>query len=186
MKRSEVLIGRTYMAKVTGKVVPVRLDASNPHGGWDGTNMATGRPVRIKSAKRLRGRARGIGRTEPKDGPRKPRAAKGPTLPQETPVRPDGPKAGLPIEDAPAGKAGGNGGLSCLAAAARVLAEAGKPMRCQEIIDAMLQRKLWDTGGKTPAATLHAAMCREIKARGGDSRFGRTGVRGEFTASVKA
>jgi len=35
--------------------VPVRLDQTNPHGGWDGVNVRTKRAVRVKSAQRLRG-----------------------------------------------------------------------------------------------------------------------------------
>jgi len=58
MKKSDVKLGGTYLAKVTDKVVSVRLDAENPHGGWDGTNLATGKKVRIKSAQRLRGPAK--------------------------------------------------------------------------------------------------------------------------------
>ncbi len=60
MKSSDVRIGQTYLAKVTDKVVPVRIDAERPAsggGGWDATNMATGKKVRIKTAQRLRGRA---------------------------------------------------------------------------------------------------------------------------------
>ncbi len=60
MKSSDVRIGETYLAKVTDKVVPVRIDAERPAsggGGWDATNMATGKKVRIKTAQRLRGRA---------------------------------------------------------------------------------------------------------------------------------
>jgi len=39
---------------VSGKVVPVRIDAESPRAGWTGTNQATGKQVRIKSARRLR------------------------------------------------------------------------------------------------------------------------------------
>jgi hypothetical protein len=52
MKRDQIKIGGTYLAKVTDKVVSVRIDATNPHGGWDATNLATGRQVRIKSCLR--------------------------------------------------------------------------------------------------------------------------------------
>jgi len=55
MKKNEVKIGERYLAKVSGSVSPVRLDAESPYGGWDGTNLDTGRQVRIKSAQRLRG-----------------------------------------------------------------------------------------------------------------------------------
>jgi len=55
MKKADVKIGSVYGAKVSGKVVPVRIDAESAHGGWAGTNQATGKQVRIKSARRLRG-----------------------------------------------------------------------------------------------------------------------------------
>lgn len=54
MKKDEVQVGKIYTAKVTDKVVPVRIDAESRHGGWDATNMATGKKVRIKSPQRLR------------------------------------------------------------------------------------------------------------------------------------
>jgi len=56
MKKSEVDIGGTYAAKVSGKVVPVRITGESPYGGWDGMNTETGRSVRIRSAARLRRR----------------------------------------------------------------------------------------------------------------------------------
>ena len=55
MKKDNVKLGTVYAAKVSGDVVPVRLDKTNPHGGWDGTNMKTRKQVRIKGAQRLRG-----------------------------------------------------------------------------------------------------------------------------------
>ena len=55
MKKDDIKIGTTYTAKITNRVVPVRIDAENPHGGWDATNLATKKKVRIKSAQRLRG-----------------------------------------------------------------------------------------------------------------------------------
>jgi hypothetical protein len=58
MKKNEVKIGSVYTAKVTNKVVQVRIDAENRHGGWDATNLETGKKVRIQSAQRLRGKVR--------------------------------------------------------------------------------------------------------------------------------
>ena len=55
MKKADVKVGSLYAAKVSGKVVPVRIDAANPRGGWDATNTVTKKQVRIKSARRLRG-----------------------------------------------------------------------------------------------------------------------------------
>ena len=41
MKKNEVRIGGVYVAKVTNRVVQVRLDAESRYGGWDATNLAT-------------------------------------------------------------------------------------------------------------------------------------------------
>lgn len=54
MKKNQVQIGGTYVAKVSGKLARVRIDAESRFGGWDGTNVLTKRKVRIKSAQRLR------------------------------------------------------------------------------------------------------------------------------------
>jgi len=62
--------------------------------------------------------------------------------------------------------------VSALDAAAQVLAKAEKPMRAQELIAAMAEQGLWKSpGGKTPHATLYAAMMREARDKGGASRF---------------
>lgn len=57
MKKAEVTLGGTYVAKVSGALTRVRLDYVSPYGGWVATNLATGRQVRIRSAARLRSRA---------------------------------------------------------------------------------------------------------------------------------
>jgi hypothetical protein len=54
MKKSDVEIGGVYTAKVTNKLVQVRIDAESRYGGWDATNLATGKKVRIQSPQRLR------------------------------------------------------------------------------------------------------------------------------------
>jgi hypothetical protein len=70
--------------------------------------------------------------------------------------------------------------LSALDAAAKVLAEEGRPMTCQEMIDAMAAKGYWTSpGGKTPAATLYSALLREL-AKGAASRFVKT-ERGKFS-----
>ena len=73
--------------------------------------------------------------------------------------------------------------MGALDAAAIVLADAGKPMRSKELIAEMAKRGLWTSpGGKTPEATLYAAILREIGAKGPDARFARAG-KGEFTSA---
>jgi hypothetical protein len=54
MKKRDVEIGKTYLAKVSGNLVPVRITSESVHGGWNAVNSTTGREVRIRSAARLR------------------------------------------------------------------------------------------------------------------------------------
>ena len=73
--------------------------------------------------------------------------------------------------------------VSALDAAAQVLAGSKEPMRAQQLIDEMTKRGLWTSpGGKTPAATLYAAMTREISTKGAEARFKKTD-RGLFVAN---
>jgi hypothetical protein len=78
---------------------------------------------------------------------------------------------------------------SALDAAAQVLAGLGKAesnsgLTAADLIERMSKAKLWTSpGGKTPAATLYAAMTREITKKGNSSRFTRPGP-GRFTAST--
>lgn len=70
--------------------------------------------------------------------------------------------------------------LSALDAAAQVLAQAGRPMRAKELVAALAEQGLWTSpGGKTPEATLYAAMLREVQKRGDAARF-RKADRGLF------
>jgi hypothetical protein len=71
--------------------------------------------------------------------------------------------------------------LSGLDAAALVLAEANKPMNAKEIFAEIMMKKLWSTKGATPEATLYAAMLREERDKGKESRFTKSG-RGLFAA----
>lgn len=54
MRKKNVVVGCTYMVKVSGNVSPVRITSESSYGGWDGMNRMTGRKVRIKTAARLR------------------------------------------------------------------------------------------------------------------------------------
>jgi len=68
---------------------------------------------------------------------------------------------------------------SGLNAAAQVLAEAKEPLTSGEMVKRMLAKGLWKTSGKTPAATIYAAIIREIAKKGDASRFRKT-ERGKF------
>ncbi len=62
--------------------------------------------------------------------------------------------------------------VSAIDAAAEVLQKRGEPMNARDLIAAMTKQGLWTSpNGKTPHATLYAAMLREISAKGGKARF---------------
>ena len=70
--------------------------------------------------------------------------------------------------------------VGALDAAARVLEEAGEPMGCKEMIDAMASKGYWSSpNGQTPHATLYAAILREMKVKGKEARFAKS-ERGKF------
>jgi len=78
----------------------------------------------------------------------------------------------------PRSKGAGSG----LDAAAKVLADATEPLNAKGIVERMLSKGIWKTNGKTPHATIHAAISREIARKGSASRFKKAG-RGQFTIS---
>ena len=61
-----------------------------------------------------------------------------------------------------------------------MLQEAGQPMNCQDMIQAMATIGYWTSPtGKTPSATLYSAIVRETKIKGSQARFQKTS-RGHF------
>mgnify|MGYP000937448043 CR=1 FL=1 len=169
MKKDEVQIGKIYLARVTNKLVSVRIDRENRHGGWDATNLATNKTVRIKSAQRLRGAA---------DGPRPAEAedhAETGILAIEGDSTVEAKPRSCRAKGEPKSKR-----TSAIEAAARVLAESDQPMNAKELIEAAAEKGYWKSpGGKTPHATLYSAIVREIAAKGQDARF-RKAERGRF------
>jgi short subunit dehydrogenase-like uncharacterized protein len=76
-------------------------------------------------------------------------------------------------------------GMTALDAAAKVLSESNAPLASKAMIEAMASKKYWTSpGGKTPHATLYAAILREISVKGNESRFTKTGP-GHFTLKGK-
>jgi len=201
VKKDEIKVGQSYQAKVSDRIVTVRIDSTNSHGGWNATNTATGKRIRIKSAQRLRraigadapaGRrskkaARDAGMTPGEQGIAAARAdAKAAAQPEVNPTVEV--VTGQPILESKPGKkprakkaVGEPKRVSALDAAAQVLADSDKPLRAKEMIEAMAERGLWSSpNGKTPEATLYAAMLREINTKGDAARF-RKVERGQFT-----
>jgi hypothetical protein len=230
MKKNEVKVGGRYIAKVSGKLVQVRITGTSGHGGWDAVNEATGKEVRIKSAQRLRGEAGP--KTAPKaadvapvgagakpaaevakDAKAAPAAAVGKSgaagakpdaatdkagkvaawrkdvadkVSTPDPANAAAAKAAKEAHRAKKAKAAkpkGERKPGILTLAADVLKDAKAPMDCKDIVEKVLTKGLWQTKGKTPAATLYAAIIREIAAKGKDARFRKTD-RGQFEATV--
>jgi HB1, ASXL, restriction endonuclease HTH domain len=108
-----------------------------------------------------------------------PKQARGKMAPTTSPA--EVPASATEAPSAPPAKEKAKSGkLSALDAAAKVLAETGQAMTCQEMIDAMATQGYWSSpGGRTPAATLYSAILRELKSKGDACRFVKTG-RGKF------
>jgi hypothetical protein len=143
----------------------------------DATTDATGEPTaaqdhEVPTAKEVannaelervaaeRNQAEGTG----KPAGKKPRAAKAdkPAKAAKPPKEPKAPKEKKPKR------------TSALDAAAQVIAKSDKPMRAVDMIAQMEAKGLWKSpGGKTPEATLYAAIIREIAAKGKDARFAK-------------
>lgn len=172
MKRSEVQIGHVYTVKMSNQVVQVRIDSENRHGGWDGTNLATGKKVRIKAPQRLRAEEGSPTRTGRK-------AAQAETHPAAGAAAADGLPEAKPRKRRAKGEPKPKR-MSGLDAAAKVLQEAGGPMTAKEMVEAAQSKGYWKSpGGKTPHATLYSAIIREIDSKGAESRFRKT-ERGKF------
>ena len=192
MKKNDVKIGQCYMAKVTNSVVPVRIDAERPRGGWDGKNIATGRKVLIKSAQRLRGKCTeadlaGLKRPTPKQRSKATTKATS----AATVAKP----ADKPTHEATQGKGRDTGQtvakvakpakpkqISGLTAAFMVLVDADAELDVKTIVETAAGKGWWKSDAATPAATVYAAIIREIAVKGEKSRFARGAKRGTFRA----
>lgn len=187
MKKAEVKIGGKYYANVSGNRCEIRIDAEKPRGGWDATNLATGKKILIKSAQRLQGEV----------GTRRGRAKVttegNVTIVENEPatVEPIGGGASSAVavlkkprktrKTASESTDAGEKRLSCVGAALKVLGESSEPMNAQELITAMQAKGYWSSPeGKTPHATLYSAILRDL-AKGDESKFVKT-ERGRFTS----
>jgi len=200
MKNAEVKLGGKYIAKVSNRLCTVRLDEHRPRGGWYATNMRTNKRIVIKSAQRLRGPAH------------EPKAAKTPleavmphikaeenrptpntvrtnahSAPTAAEKRAPSPVTATTAKNAPKSPpvrtdARLKGKMSGLDAAARALSEAGTPMNAADIAATAIDKGYWKTTGKTPQATIYAAILREIQKKGEDARFKKTG-KGMFASN---
>jgi hypothetical protein len=205
MQRDQIQIGNTYTAKVTDKVVPVRIDAEDPNGGWTATNLVTNKKVRIKTAQRLREEVRADTAAVKRPVRKKLAAAERQALraqhkadQENARVRDERARAkdgmtdseramaeSAPQKSMGVAKPAKPKKASGLDAAFEVLKKAKEPMASKDIVEKMLADGMWSTDGKTPHATIYAAMVREIQSKGKDARFIKI-ERGRFAAGKGA
>lgn len=171
IKTCNVKLGATYRAKVTNKLADVRIDTVNAAGGWDATNLATQKKIRIKSGRRLRELVEDTGTTT--------------ATPEATPPPVEEPVAEAAETPQAAPSRTKSRGASLLDLASAAMVENGGQMKCGEIIECVKATGKWSCEGKTPAATLHSALMREIKTKGEQSRFEKF-CRGHFQARKEA
>jgi hypothetical protein len=181
MKQEDIKIGGTYMVGLAGNLVPVLITDNHPSGtGWQGKTVKTGKSIVIRSAQRIH---RELSSDNDKDervaqqGKRKPKATTDTTDAKER-------DTGKPA--ATGGNQDTSKPMSLINAAAHILAQGKQePMRCKDIVEQAINQNLWQPGkGLTPSATLYAAIGREIKTKGDDSRFAKA-ERGMFTVAQK-
>ena len=163
--KRKIEVGKVYSTRVGGTFLPVRIDRSLGHGRYEGICMPDGKTVKVATDA-----VKGAGVTvEQWQAQRQPQE-------QDAPAPAAEPKAKKPRAAAKEKKERKPSGLD---AAVTVLAEAGTPMNTADMVKRMLETGLWKTGGKTPAATIYAAIIREISVKGDASRFRKTD-RGHF------
>ncbi len=156
---------RSYAAPADAAAQPATVPASDAAGANVGEPVANGEradqtPAADEVVREHTNRKGPQGKKEkqPKEGKRAPKAVK------EAKPRADG----------------------CLTIAARLLAESKEPLGTKALIEMMAAKGLWTSpGGKTPAATLYAAIVREISTKGENARF-RKSDRGLFAAGKGA
>ena len=196
MKKADVKIGGRYYANVSGQRVEIRIDAEKSRGGWEATNLTTGKQIHIKSAQRLLAGARGSAKAAKSASPatEQPTSGECPRGGDHEWTETDGERFCSKCSEPAPAKAKAKRAkrsdspkekkLSAIDAAAKVLTEADEPMNTKEMVDAMATKGYWTSpGGKTPHATLYSAIIREIAVKGDASRFRKT-ERGKFTANA--
>ena len=171
-------IGCCYVVKFTKVEMPVRIESLEANGTWKARSLTHGRIVFVKNESQILRECNENDLLEyaktvtpnRRSRKQKPVSNMPPIATETASVRKPKPKRpSVPVFS-----------MTMLDAAYRVLRESQKPLTCQEITDFVFKKKYARSSGSTPANTLNAAIGREIKAKGVDSRFIKVG-RGLFT-----
>ena len=185
--KTRIRPGRFYLARLTKSELVVRIEETDPQGGWIARALSHGRKVTIKDATQIIHAcdSNGIEIVADETVPNR-RSTALPTdpqsntaiLPKELPVQNTCP---LVMEQPICATAYHTEPCSLLDATAMILRENRKPMSTREIVEAVVEQRLWTPSGKTPWLTLHSALTRDMKSKGSKSRFTKSPERGKFT-----
>ncbi len=153
MKATHIQIGKTYEVQAGRNTTTVKVESFNPKtGGWVCATQS-GKSLNIKDT------ARFVREIEPKKT-----ATKTTTQNKKSVTKTERAKGEKP-----------QGKMSGLDAAHKVLTEAGRPMNVREILETAMQNNYCNLKGATPALTISAALQREVKTKGQESRFVKSG-----------
>ncbi|MGD0572287.1 MAG: winged helix-turn-helix domain-containing protein [Sedimentisphaerales bacterium] len=170
-EEKDVTVGMVYSVRSGGGRIWARIEKSLGGGNFNAVTMPGGKAIKV-IAENIQGDGKTPEEWAQKHKPKKSESPKdADKIPADT----------KPSKKNKATKTGKKKErkTSGLDAAARVLRETGKPMRCPDIIKMALEKGYWSTKGATPAATVYSAIIREIANKGNRSRF-RKSARGEF------
>lgn len=169
---NEIRLGKCYRVQLTTREAVVRIEDYGSRESWVSRDLSHGRKVVVRASQIVcRCDENGI------------RAVADETIPnRRSKALPPDKKEPSIIESSTPPPPVAHGPMSLLDAAALVLRGSRKPMSTREIVSLVIERKLWESTGATPWATLNAALNRDIAANGSKSRFvkktrGKYGVR---------
>ncbi|MGL6193732.1 MAG: HTH domain-containing protein [Thermoguttaceae bacterium] len=156
-----IKIGHCYMTKLSKKTIPVRVESVLPNkGGWEVRSLVSGRPTVVKAKTQFLHECT----PEELDIPREPTRRAAP----------------MPAHNVT--ETGEKRKLSLLDAAHEILVHAGCAYSTKQLVQLAIDGNYWETQGKTPWGTLHAAISREI-ANAPTPRFVKDTERGKFRAA---
>ena len=191
---TKIKIGKCYIATLSKGEAPIRIESVHEDGGWVARTLLTSRMTRIKTPEQI------VRECEPSEleeytnrsNERPVRVTEVTTVVESTAeIEPT--KSVPTVDIMPEGETDDiyemlrrkpKSKMSLLDAAHRVLTEFGGELSASDIVKAVVQKGYWQTQGKTPGNTLNAAITREIKANGENSRFAK-GTRGCFVARTE-
>lgn len=189
---AKIKVGKCYVAKLSKGEAPVRIESVHEDGGWVARTLLTSRVTRIKTVEQI---VRECDESELEEYALRinERAARTNETSTETIETIEVTESEVPVADlAPEEEESPDDiyellrrkpkrNMTLLEAAHRVLVEFGDELSANDIVQVIIQKGFWTTEGKTPGNTLNAAITRDIKAKGEESRFAK-GTRGRFTA----